>query len=217
MKLMCHVLIFLTSISFCSAQQEPLIGIQGSVGVPVYSLQWFATGYLFKYSQDYTIYPRYAVQAGVEYGPVYSLLGTNLSLMIDVAQGKGATKAFRSSNDSIRITGYFDRTPVLFWMKMRANTDISPYLQFGIGSANTRLANHVNVPSTVAFDFSEWQLCFGYGGGMSYQYNESLSMEIFGHGWFTVTDLVQDVSNSSRGYTGSVAVTMIGVKCIYWL
>lgn len=215
MLIMFRLSAFLAMLSFSFAQRDPNIGIQLSVGAPIFSTAWIETGYLFQFSQDHIIYPRYAVQAGVEYGPIAEFLGTDVSVILSVAHAKGGTKTFRSSNDSIQIIGYFERAPVLCWIKLRSSTQLSPYLQFGIGTANTRLINKINIPSTSAFDFSEWQFCFGYGGGMSYELDETLSLELLVHSWLTNMDLIQTVWNSRRGYTGSVAVTMIGLNCLY--
>ena len=212
----CLILVLLVT-SFCKSQNEPKIGIQFTAGFPTYSSAWIDVSYLFQYSQDQYIYPKYAFQLGAEYGPLYSLFGTDVSVMIDASISKGATKEFKSSDGSIKINGYIERNPLLLWGKFKTNNQLSPFLQFGFGITETRLINQINIPNLQSFDIDNWQLCLGYGAGFSYSVNENVICELLATGWFTNDDIEQNISGINKGYQGNMVVALVGVKIIYFL
>jgi hypothetical protein len=159
--------------------------------------------------------PGLGVGLGFEYGPIIRLHGALMSSSIEVAYGQEYSDI---GNSSGTIEAGIQRLPIMLWVRIISETDLSPFLCLGAGAARTdfrEIASYVGGPN---IRFHKWHFSWGIGGGLNYQIDRTIGIELFLDAWMSEGDIID---RSSTGYEdgvyGPLGVSVVGIRGVFSL
>ena len=211
-------ILFIASQSWVFAQDErpsPVFSIvaagglswSGSSSIPFYP--YFLGTYFAQ------VHPGPSFSAGMQYGPLYSIAGTELFVSAELGFGQEAGRAqFGSEYNEARV----QRFPTLLWLKAKSTTALSPFLRAGIGAARTDLRETASLTTGIETPISihRWTFIWGVGGGLNYQFSSKIQLELFVDGWISDARIVRfDQWGNQLGITNSYVLSPFGVRGLY--
>lgn len=145
-------------------------------------------------SYDYApITPGMSFSVGLEYGPLVRLAGALVAPSVELSFGEErASQSFPAG----LVTGGIQRMPIMLWVRVMSETELSPFLRIGAGVAKTDFREDASSRRGATIRFHEWHFSWGFGGGLNYQIADRISTELFIDVWESEADIL---GPNSRG------------------
>jgi opacity protein-like surface antigen len=152
---------------------------------------------------------------GAEFGPLLRVRGTMLFSSVEASFGQESSRRAYSSGF---IEGNVQRMPLILWAKIISESDLSPFIRFGIGYAQTDYSQMYSNRSWLNMRFHEWDISWAVGGGLNYQTSKSTAIELFFDVWISAKDIVaQSPNGGSFGLIGNYSLCPVGLRYIFSL
>jgi hypothetical protein len=149
---------------------------------------------------------------GLEYGPIVRLQGALLIPSIEVSYGQERAEL---NFERGTIEAGIQRLPILLWVKIISESNLSPFLRLGAGIAKTdyrEVGYHDRGPN---IRFHEWHFAWAFGTGLNYQLSRTIAGEFFFEDWISEQNIV---GLNSIGYEdglyGRFGILALGLRAI---
>ncbi len=230
MKVLFAILISVNTI-FCQADSGYCIIPQVMVGSAFSGLtSYHFNGQLISTSSEYsdysTVYPGFAFGASIESMDILSIYNARLSLSLDGYYGESSTGDVAiqySLDDSLRniyrgnARFTVSSLPIIFWIKLRAEGKISPYIKIGTGAERSGIKVKYDKTNRFDINLSQWYWAWTIGTGITINYSDDILFTLFGdviikEHWFNEGTYPQNINLDSRN-----SILFCGLKVGYRL
>lgn len=133
--------------------------------------------------------PEIATGIGMQYGPLVSMEGVDLSSSLEIAFGQLGTVDHSVGAKSAEMV--IQRLPVILWFALEAETRLSPFVRVGAGICKTDIREIYTNTYYPSIRFHSWNFTWGYGTGLRYRCSSTLAVAIFIDNWITGGTIAQ--------------------------
>ena len=161
------------------------------------------------------INPGMSIGVGLEYGPLIRVGGALVMPSIEISFGEErASQSFPTGT----IRAGVQRMPIMFWTKVIAETNLSPFLRVGAGLARTDFREDASARNGATIRFHEWGFSWGAGAGLNYQLTGGISAELFVDYWSSEKPILGvNSSGNPDGISHRYALQAFGIRGLFSL
>jgi len=160
------------------------------------------TYFFYSESKDKLINPGLCGSVGIEYGPFEIVDITQLFFSMSAGYTKVSTSEYQLENFPSNAQLIIETFPVLFWGKLQTDTELSPFIEIGIGISKLnfieRYSNRLNGTS-----LNYWSLGYAFGAGLNYKISPKYEVSLVTH---SLTNEKNKMVENDRGHLSGINV-----------